>query len=721
MKKILLLFSFITLSIAVSFSQAYSPSYKSVIALTNDSVATLTNYQVLLTVNTSTPIAANHMLPSGDDIRFSADSCFPTVYYNYWIESAMNTDTTQIWVMVPSMPGNSITNITMWYGDSLATPTSSFPLTFPDAVIISANTTLAGSINTSWFELNAGDTITLTQQDILTINARNIQLDGVINGNGKGFAIPGILTGAGTVGTGPGAGGVASPMNSGSGGAGYGGAGGVGCSDAGDSPGVGGPVNGTANGFDINLGSSGGSSDNTLGGNGGGAISLNAYRIRINGDINLNGNDGVLPGGARGGGGGSGGGAIIIAHSLSFTSNITSIGGHGSDGTNAANDGGGGGGGGRVKRFHQLFPVNTGAINVAGGTPGINGSVPGGTGGIGSSFDSTVIYITPGFSVGAEMNITSYNFLALDTTNCEGDAAVTLQGAPGDGIFAGTGVTGNQFDPVVTGIGSFLITYNSPDGCSSDTASMHVLSVPVISVSNDGPVCSGGSLNLNATGGGSYSWVGPNSFSNALPNPNISNIQLIDAGYYVVTVTGSNSCISTDSTFVDVLVSPTASASNNGPVCIGGTVDLSASGGASYSWSGPGSFSSIVQNPSITNAQLTNSGVYTVTVTALNQCTNSNTTSLTVLDCSGLDEDVDLSISVYPNPTQGITHINFTHSLNEQVDIKVLDLTGKVLLVKHLGAEDLNMLLDLTTFSNGIYIIQAGHNGTWRSYRIIKS
>ncbi|RYD91305.1 MAG: LamG domain-containing protein, partial [Sphingobacteriales bacterium] len=58
-------------------------------------------------------------------------------------------------------------------------------------------------------------------------------------------------------------------------------------------------------------------------------------------------------------------------------------------------------------------------------------------------------------------------------------------------------------------------------------------------------------------------------------------------------------------------------AGNNGPVCIGSTLNLTATtvGGATYAWSGPNSFSSSVQNPSLTYAS-TNTGVYTVTVTS---------------------------------------------------------------------------------------------------------
>lgn len=71
---------------------------------------------------------------------------------------------------------------------------------------------------------------------------------------------------------------------------------------------------------------------------------------------------------------------------------------------------------------------------------------------------------------------------------------------------------------------------------------------------------------------------------------------------------------------------------NNGPICEGQTLNLTATNipGASYSWTGPNGFSSNQQNPSISNAAPGASGVYSLVVT-LNGCSGSAvTTSATV-------------------------------------------------------------------------------------------
>lgn len=49
----------------------------------------------------------------------------------------------------------------------------------------------------------------------------------------------------------------------------------------------------------------------------------------------------------------------------------------------------------------------------------------------------------------------------LDSVYCADDAAVTMTGTPVGGTFSGSGVTGDQFDPVAAGPGDYTITYDT--------------------------------------------------------------------------------------------------------------------------------------------------------------------------------------------------------------------------------------------------------------------
>ena len=75
---------------------------------------------------------------------------------------------------------------------------------------------------------------------------------------------------------------------------------------------------------------------------------------------------------------------------------------------------------------------------------------------------------------------------------------------------------------------------------------------------------------------------------------------------------------------VSLVVTPTSPAptvSSNSPACVGQTLQLNTtvSSGVTYSWSGPNSFSSSQQNPSITNVTAAAAGTYSLTV---NQTSN---------------------------------------------------------------------------------------------------
>lgn len=164
-------------------------------------------------------------------------------------------------------------------------------------------------------------------------------------------------------------------------------------------------------------------------------------------------------------------------------------------------------------------------------------------------------------------------------------------------------------------------------GCTSNSVGPFVLkdptppAVPVIAAVD--PICSGNTLNFSAssaTAGVAYQWSGPNNYSQTTATPSISNIKVSDAGDYSVTAT-LNGCTSAAAT-VKVVVNQTPATPtvrNNGPVCSGGTINLTAStstpGSISYAWTGPNSFTSPVQNPSIPNATIAAAGDYKVTAT----------------------------------------------------------------------------------------------------------
>jgi len=87
-------------------------------------------------------------------------------------------------------------------------------------------------------------------------------------------------------------------------------------------------------------------------------------------------------------------------------------------------------------------------------------------------------------------------------------------------------------------------------------------------------------------------------------------------------------------------------AGNNGPICAGLTLNLTAVtiAGATYSWTGPNGFTSIQQNPGIPNSTTAASGAYFVTAT-LNGCTSQPSSTVATVTPS-----LGVSSAIYNNP-----------------------------------------------------------------------
>lgn len=187
-------------------------------------------------------------------------------------------------------------------------------------------------------------------------------------------------------------------------------------------------------------------------------------------------------------------------------------------------------------------------------------------------------------------------------------------------------------------IGTYNYTVTTTGTCTQATATgtIIVYSLPTATASNNGPVCPGTALNLFGSPNGmiAYSWTGPNGFNSSLQNPQVSaSATTAMAGIYSLTVTNNNGCQRTATTTVVVRVAPVATASNNGPVCVGSPLNLTGgpTGMSFYSWTGPNGFTSNQRSPQVSaSATVGMSGTYSLTVTDANGCTNTATTDAIV-------------------------------------------------------------------------------------------
>jgi len=209
-------------------------------------------------------------------------------------------------------------------------------------------------------------------------------------------------------------------------------------------------------------------------------------------------------------------------------------------------------------------------------------------------------------------------------------------------------------------------TYNvtvTANGCTNTGLTSVVVNPGPTSVAaNDGPYCEGENINLSCTAvaGATYAWDGPNSFTSGLQNPVIGGCSVLDDGIYNLTVT-LGTCSTISSTTVVVNNTPAALATSTGPYCVGDDIELSTTNvvGATYSWSGPDSFTSSSNVPIISSCDLLNDGTYTVTV-SLSGCTNTSSTIVGV----NPNPTVGLSINTEPlcfGDSNGILNVNISN------------------------------------------------------------
>ncbi|MBK9338687.1 MAG: gliding motility-associated C-terminal domain-containing protein [Lewinellaceae bacterium] len=182
----------------------------------------------------------------------------------------------------------------------------------------------------------------------------------------------------------------------------------------------------------------------------------------------------------------------------------------------------------------------------------------------------------------------------------------------------------SEQNPAVSESGDYTLLTTALNGCTADVTVTVLLDVapPDVSASGNTISCSAPQVSISgasATPGATFQWLGPNSFNSPDPNPLVD-----DGGAYTLVVTAPNGCTS-DAT-VDVLLdtnqplvfasAPDVLTCSTTSVQVSSTATNASSPVQSYSWSGPGGFVSVDEDPLVSEP-----GEYTVVVTSANGCT----------------------------------------------------------------------------------------------------
>ncbi|MEI8137150.1 MAG: gliding motility-associated C-terminal domain-containing protein [Bacteroidota bacterium] len=267
-------------------------------------------------------------------------------------------------------------------------------------------------------------------------------------------------------------------------------------------------------------------------------------------------------------------------------------------------------------------PINNGVYTVLGAAAGCTATA------------STTLLVKPNPTVTAS-NSGSYCAGQSFNISANGATSYTWSGP--------NGYTSNLANPnlsnIAPNVSGTYIVLGATNGCTSTANTALVVNpLPIITAVTSGNVCQDFSLTLSANGGTAYAWVGPSGFVSFLQNPLIPSAIMANTGTYTVTGTDLNGCINT-ATVAEVVFAKPVITTAGANACVNFPLLPTASGGATYQWTGPGGFNSNLQNPIINNAGFNNAGAYNVTVTSVASCTTAGT----------------VFCNVFPNPV-----VNFT-------------------------------------------------------------
>lgn len=359
---------------------------------------------------------------------------------------------------------------------------------------------------------------------------------------------------------------------------------------------------------------------------------------------------------------------------------------------------------------------------------------------------------TPTVTVTVNTNPTPVIAQGTAVNLCQGDTVKLSTSTTGTYLWSNGKTTSNIS---VTSAGSFNVKVTDANGCkgTSSNTVVTVKTLPTVTVSASGPLsfCQGKSVQLTASGTGSYLW------SNGA---NTKSITVNNSGNYFVKLTDGFGCKATSSTStvsVNPYPVPSITANKATVFCEGDSVTLSSSLATVYSWSNGASTQSInvktggaytvnagdgngcsasskpeavtvnalptpiisanfntltsslngkiewfldgklIQGENGQTLEAKTAGVYKVSVTDANTCTGYSaeyTHSMV-----GIQELQGNNVKVYPNPSSGIFKLETN---NFDGKYMVFDQTGKVIVSGSTSAGQ----IDLSNFATGVYFLK---------------
>lgn len=270
------------------------------------------------------------------------------------------------------------------------------------------------------------------------------------------------------------------------------------------------------------------------------------------------------------------------------------------------------------------------AINTTATAPGTYSLIVRNSAGGVLCYDTATVFVpgettVPLADAGPNLTLTcSVTQLQLQGTGSMGTQYSYLWTASNGGNIVSGSTT---LTPTVNATGTYkLRVTNNLNGCTA--VSLTVINAqtqsPNVGVTGGTVSCNVPNISLGSSttaGNPTYAWTGPNNFTSAAPNPTVG----APGNYTLVVTDGNTGCTNSATAVVSGNTTPPGATATGGTLnCLVSSVQLQgATGGSnvSWQWTGPNSFSSALQNPTVNE-----DGTYQLVVTGSNGCTSSATT-----------------------------------------------------------------------------------------------
>lgn len=290
--------------------------------------------------------------------------------------------------------------------------------------------------------------------------------------------------------------------------------------------------------------------------------------------------------------------------------------------------------------------------------------------------------------------------------------------------------TGNMWSPgnqatqtiTVSASGTYSVMHTDVNGCSATssatTVSVSSAPAPTVSITGSTALCPGEMATLTSSTGSTYQWY---LNGNPINGATSQTYNATAAGSYAVDVTNADPCDGSGmsaATVITMNTAPTAAFTyswNNTTVMFSNT----STGGTIYAWDFGDQSGSSAQNPA--HVYITN-GTYTVTLIVTNSSGCNDTITSTVQFFVGVEEQQLLSsMTLFPNPTDGITNLAINMNERADVTIQLVDLTGKVIINenKEMNTGENRYSFDVNELTNGMYFIRVTTAGNTQTVKLL--